>query len=103
MAVLSNDSCLQICEYDVMCKAYTAWSRKFNEHVYDGWRMRSSKMLQIRYSDSNEQQLYLRDESLFCIIDQTQVRIVTYHVKTCDESLLRVCSPYSGFLLRHTA
>ena len=64
---------MQIFEYDLVEKAYTDWSRRFNASLHEGWASKNNKTVQIMYNETNHRQLYLRDEALFCIIDQSQV------------------------------
>lgn len=62
----------KIFEFDISKREFSDWSKKHSQNFMSVWLRRKSKISKISYNPSNDKQIFLHDEQLFCILDKTQ-------------------------------
>ncbi|XP_053402678.1 U3 small nucleolar RNA-associated protein 4 homolog [Mercenaria mercenaria] len=62
----------KIFEFDISQTEFSDWSKRHSQSFMKAWLRRKSKISKISYNPSNDTQLFLHDEQLFCILDKTQ-------------------------------
>ena len=64
---------VQIVEYDVECKQFTAFSRKLSSKLPSQWINRSSTVRHITFDPRHPDVVILHDDSVICTINKNRV------------------------------